>query len=261
MKYGTILKNENFKSDYYEIVFYNPKIAAEARAGQFVHVQIDDISSRMLRRPFSIHDTDKEAGTVTVVYKVVGDGTKRLAQKKAGDCCDLLAALGNSYSDVAADEYPIIIDGGYGAAATYILAKTSPIKGSFLFGARGEQDVILTEKYQKLGWDVRIATNDGSVGKQGFVTDLIKDVIADNPGKKFKFFACGPHPMLIALSKILMQENLAGEISLDHVMCCGIGACFACVVKVNADNEQKWRYARSCSEGPVFDVKEVYLGE
>ena len=172
-----------------------------------------------------------------------------------------MAALGNSYSDVAADEYPIIVDGGYGAAATYLLAKNSPVKGSFLFGARGEKDVILTEKYQKLGFDVKIATNDGSVGKQGLVTDLIKEVIAANPGKKFKFFACGPHPMLIALTKILMNENLDGEISLDHVMCCGIGACFACVVKVNADNEQHWRYARSCSEGPVFNVKEVYIGD
>ena len=261
MKYGTILKNENFKSDYYEIVFYNPEIAAKARAGQFVHVLIDDISSKMLRRPFSIHDTDKQAGTVTVVYKVVGDGTKRLSGKKVGDCCDLLAALGNSYSDVAPDEYPVIIDGGYGAAATYILAKNSPVKGSFLFGARGEKDVILTEKYEKLGFDVKIATNDGSVGHQGLVTDLIQQVVAENPGKKLKFFACGPHPMLIAITKILMKENYDGEISLDHVMCCGIGACFACVVKVNADNEQHWRYARSCSEGPVFNVKEVYIGE
>ena len=121
--------------------------------------------------------------------------------------------------------------------------------------------MILTEKYKDLGFDVRIATNDGSVGRQGLVTDLIKNVITENPGKKLKFFACGPHPMLMALSKLMMQQNLSGEVSLDHVMCCGIGACFACVVKVNADNEQKWRYARSCYEGPVFDVKEVYLGE
>jgi dihydroorotate dehydrogenase electron transfer subunit len=67
--------------------------------------------------------------------------------------------------------------------------------------------------------------------------------------------------MLMAITRILMKENLPGEVSLDHVMCCGIGACFACVVKVNSDNEQRWRYARSCSEGPVFDVKDVYIGE
>lgn len=261
MEFGTILKNENFKSDYYEIIFYHPEIAKKARAGQFVHVLIDSVSSKMLRRPFSIHDTDKEKGTVTLVYKVVGDGTERLAMKKINEQCDLMDALGNAYSDITSDEYPIIVDGGYGAAATYLLAKNSPVKGSFLFGARCEKDVILTEKYHNLGFDVKIATNDGSVGHKGFVTELIEQVLAENSNKKFKFYACGPHPMLIALTKILQAKKFQGEISLDHVMCCGIGACFACVVKTNADNEQGWKYSRSCKEGPVFNVDEVYVGE
>ena len=261
MQPGTILENTNLKGGYFRIHFFHPDIAAAATGGQFVHVKIAAMEANLLRRPFSIHDTDKNNNTVTLVYKVVGKGTEVMSKLKVGDVCDLLGPLGCGYSNIPADTIPVFVAGGYGSAAMYITAKNSPNKGVLMLGARSEADVILNDRYEALGFDSRIATNDGSMGKKGFVTELLDDVLKDYAGKKLRFCACGPHPMLITLSKILQERKLDGEISLDAWMCCGVGSCFGCVVKVNADNEQHWRYARSCKEGPVFNVNEIYTQE
>ncbi len=258
MKTGEIVSNELLKSSYYQVKFYVPEICRTARAGQFVHVQIEEGSANILRRPFSIHDVD-ENGILTVVYKVVGAGTERLSRLRPGVCCDIMGPLGNPYSIPEDDEIPVLVDGGYGVAATYILAKRAKTPGVLLLGARGEDDVILTERYQKAGFDVRVSTNDGSVGHMGFVTELLPQLMKDLQGRKFRIYACGPKPMLFALAKIMQQENIPGEVSLDHVMCCGVGACFGCVVKVKADNPDGWEYARACKDGPVFDAAKVYI--
>ena len=130
--------------------------------------------------------------------------------------------------------------------------------GVLLVGARGDADLILLEDYQAQGTEVRVATNDGSVGTKGFVTVLLEDLLKNSePGKKYRFYACGPTPMLMTAGKMLCDAGREdGELSLDHVMCCGVGACFACVVKVK--DGDSFRYARSCSEGPVFTAGEVY---
>jgi dihydroorotate dehydrogenase electron transfer subunit len=96
------------------------------------------------------------------------------------------------------------------------------------------------------------------VGRKGFVTDLLAPLMPELAGRKVKIYACGPHPMLMALARLMTDAGYDGELSVDHVMCCGVGACFACVVKVKADNEDGWRYARTCREGPVFKAGDVY---
>ena len=149
--------------------------------------------------------------------------------------------------------------GDRGAAATYLITKQLPQRGIFLIGARGEADVLLTDVYREAGYEVQVATNDGSVGTKGFVTVLVEKLLAENPGRKFFFYGCGPHPMLMALAKILNARNQKGELSIDHLMCCGVGACFACVVKVKADTPEGWQYARACTDGPVFNLDTVYV--
>ena len=259
-KNGTILSNTNIKGDYFSIVFYVPEIAKNARAGQFVHVQID--SGRgdwILRRPFSICNADPESGELNVVYKVVGKGTLALSKLTAGTVCDVMGPLGNGFS-VPDDAVPVAVCGGYGAAATFMATHQAKQKGVLLLGARSQDDVILTERYADAGFDVRIATNDGSAGHKGFVTELIDPLLKDYAGKKLFFIACGPHPMLMALAKIMREKDLAGQLSIDHRMCCGVGACFACVIKVNdPGSADGWRFARSCSEGPVFELEDVYI--
>ncbi|MCP3965734.1 MAG: dihydroorotate dehydrogenase electron transfer subunit [Lentisphaerae bacterium] len=261
MKKGEIVTNSILKDEYYQVQFYVPEICRETRPGQFVHVKIANLRDRILRRPFSISDVSED-GLLTVVYKVVGEGTKVLAELKPGEVCDLMGPLGNPFSVPAEDEFPVIVAGGYGSAATYLLAERAPTKGVLLLGARSQNDLILTDKFAAAGFDVRTSTNDGSEGYKGFVTELIPQVLEENQGKKIRFYGCGPTPMLLALAKILQDKGYNdGELSLDHLMCCGVGACFACVVKIKDDNPDGWRYARTCKEGPVFKASDVYVGE
>ena len=254
---GEILENNRLKGDYFLVRFHAPEICAKARAGQFVHVRINDHGDRILRRPFSIHDCAGE--TLSLVYKVVGHGTKELSELAPGAVCDLLGPLGVGFSDPVPGMTPVLVAGGYGAAATYLLTKQVPQRGLFLLGARSESDVLLTEKYEKAGYEVRVATNDGSMGYHGFVTGLVEQLLAEKPDGKFFFYGCGAHPMLMALAKLLRAHHQPGELSIDHLMCCGIGACFACVVKVKADTPTGWTYARACADGPVFNLDSVYV--
>ena len=173
-----IKKNEALKSGYRRIVFDAPEIAAKARGGQFVHVRITPLRDRILRRPFSISNADPASGELTVVYKVVGLGTAELARMRAGESCRILGPLGNAYTQPAADTFPILAAGGYGTAALYLTAKNAPRKGILLLGARTKDDLILVEDFEKLGFEVRIATNDGSAGHKGFVTELLDGALA-----------------------------------------------------------------------------------
>jgi len=254
-----ICQNQQLKGGYFRIIFDAPEIARKAGAGQFVHVRIGENSDPLLRRPFSIHDADGETGKLAVVYKVVGKGTEILSHMGKGDCCDLMGPLGNGYSPPEESEFPVIVAGGYGSAAAYLLAKHAKSHGALLLGAQSEADVILDDCYESCGFELHIATNDGSRGTKGLVTDLIDPLLAAHPEAKFRFYACGPNPMLIALAKLLEEKHLSGEISMDHLMCCGIGACFSCVVKLK--DGDTWRYARSCSEGPVFRACDIYTGK
>lgn len=259
MQNGEIISNEALQPGYFSVDFFVPEICEQAKPGQFVHVKIDAGGERILRRPFSIHNVTAD-GRLTVVYKVVGSGTGKLAEMRPGAVCDLMGPLGRPFTPPPPDTVPVLVVGGYGAAATYLLAKHAVTPGVVLLGARGAADVLLRDKYEKCGFEVRVSTNDGSIGHRGLVTDLIPPLLEELGGRKLKFYACGPHPMLIALAKIIQSQGLKGELSLDHLMCCGVGACFACVVKVRDDGPDGWRYARSCYEGPVFDANDIYTG-
>jgi len=255
---GKILRNIAIKGDFRLIEFQSPEIAAKVLPGQFAHIKIHELRDRVLRRPFSIYDTDKN-GRLSVVFKVVGEGTGILAGLKEGATCNIIGPLGKPFSLPESGKTPVIIAGGYGCAATYILAKKSP-SGIILIGARNEGELILVKEFESLGFEVRISTDDGSAGKKGLVTDLLKALIKEKKDRLgyLSFYGCGPHGMLTAAGKIIASAGLDGELSMDHLMCCGIGACFACVQKIkDKSSPEGWRYARTCKEGPVFKVSDV----
>ena len=169
-----------------------------------------------------------------------------------------MGPLGKGYPMPSVDETPILVAGGYGSAAILPLAERSAEKGVLLLGARSSADIILTEEYENAGYEVRLATQDGSLGRRGLVTELLDGALADAK-KTPVLYACGPTPMLMALGKIAVEKNVKCYLSLDQHMCCGIGACFACVVKVkDPSSPDGWRYSRSCKEGPVYTADEVY---
>ncbi|MBO5667744.1 MAG: dihydroorotate dehydrogenase electron transfer subunit [Lentisphaeria bacterium] len=252
-----IISNSRMHGDYFRAVFDAPEIAPTSNPGQFVHIRIDNRLDTMLRRPFSIHNA--ENGRLTIVYKVVGKGTSALAGLPEGTLCDIIGPCGKGFSRPADDVIPVAVCGGYGAAATFMLTRQSKNGGVLLLGARSEKDLLLTGEYAQAGFQVKIATDDGSAGIKGRVTDLFPELLEEYKGKKLFFYGCGPHPMLMALARLLREKALDGELSVDHIMCCGVGACFGCVVKVNDHaHPGEWMYARSCADGPVFKLADIY---
>ena len=250
-----IISNYNIKGKYYRIDFMSEKIAGIVKPGQFAHVQIKNMGDRLFRRPFSIFDVSSD-GVLSIIYKVVGYGTGVLSGLKEGETCDILGPLGNSYSISEIGETPIIVAGGYGAASTYLLAKKSSKKGKALLGARDKDELILCDEYKALGFDVEVATDDGSCGHYGPVTDLLAPLLKETG---VKIYGCGPNPMMHAMAKLLKGTSQIAELSLDENMCCGVGACFGCVVKMIAKNDKGWEYKKSCNEGPIFKSNEIYL--
>ena len=247
---------------YRTLVFKAPQIAAAVVPGQFVHVKVPRLDDASLRRPFSVFDADAGAGTLTVLYKIVGRGTEALAKELAGAEVEVIGPLGFGFP-VACDGVPLLVGGGYGVAPLYFLAKRLIEKGlkekPVLFvGGRTKADLLAVDKFIELGVDVRTATNDGSEGTMGFVTapldaELVK---LRSDGRSFEFFTCGPDGLLKAVSDRALATGAKGWISMDRHMICGVGACFACIQKLKRPNGEVWN-ARCCVNGPVFKAEEI----
>ena len=254
---GTVLCNTRLQGDYFRLELSLPEIASLAQAGQFVHIRIPDLEGHILRRPFSIFDTDPTAGRLAILYKVVGVGTARLSRVPQGVTLDVLGPVGRPFSPLpeSRSRKSVIVAGGYGCAATFLLAKNAQQPPTVLIGGRTAGDILLADEYAGLGCEVHLSTDDGSMGFHGRVTSLLEKIHASAPF--FWLAACGPVPMLKTLAGLMPRLGIAGELSLDQAMCCGVGACFACVTKVKADNEQGWTYSRICAEGPVYPAESL----
>ena len=221
------------------------KLAKDAHPGQFVAVYPKS-ESTLLPRPISICETDKDEGTLRLVYRVAG---------KAGDALDLLGVLGNGFPvDKAKGKRVFLMGGGIGIPPLLELAKAVDGRKQILLGYRNK-DLFLEEDMAKYG-DVYVATEDGSVGTKGNVMDIIRahalqaDVI----------MACGPMPMLRAIKAYAAEEKIEAYISLEERMACGVGACLGCVCKTTrVDAHSHVHNARICTEGPVFEAGEVEI--
>jgi dihydroorotate dehydrogenase electron transfer subunit len=157
----------------------------------------------------------------------------------------------------AGGEIPLLVAGGYGMAAMFLLAQRSPQKGIVFVGGRRKVDILCEKDFAEIGWEVRVATEDGSHGEKGLVTQPLLAEIRNSKFeiRNFKVFACGPTPMLKAVGQIAEDFNLPAELSMDEHMCCGVGTCLTCVIKVKSGESRE--YQRTCTEGPVFDSREI----
>jgi dihydroorotate dehydrogenase electron transfer subunit len=209
----------------------------------------------------------KEPEGIEVVYKVVGKGTSILQKKKEGDEVEILGPLGNGYRLDDWEGDFIFVAGGIGVAAFYCLAKrirerSRNASGITLFyGGRSREDIICLDDFTDLKVDIITATEDGSLGSRGLVTDLFKKDIQEKKRSKPRVFACGPGAMLREVVLIAEQKGMSCQVSLEKEMACGFGICLGCVTKkwnnAEGDKELSWRYARVCKEGPVFDSREL----
>ncbi len=254
-----IISNERSTDDYFRLVVHAPDIAGLVQPGQFAHVRILPMKDALLRRPFSIFQVGED--TFSILYKSVGKGTRVLSQMTAGQEVGVIAPLGHGFTvPESGGPVPLLVAGGYGMAAMYLLAERSPQKGIVFVGGRRRIDILCEEEFEAIGWEVRATTEDGSHGQKGLVTEpLVSELREQTAGRKI--FACGPNPMLRAVGKIAEEHEVPAELSVDEHMCCGVGVCLTCVIKVRSENEDGWAYQRTCTEGPVFDARDVIREE
>jgi dihydroorotate dehydrogenase electron transfer subunit len=248
----SIVSNERDVDHYHRLVVAAPGIAPRVQPGQFAHVRVLPMREALLRRPFSIYQVEGDA--ISILYKVVGRGTEVLSRMRPGDSLSALGPLGHGFRLPARGEFPLLVAGGYGMAALYLLARRSPVKGIVFVGGRRKIDILCEREFAEIGWEVRVATEDGSHGVKGLVTEPLQAELSHQAAKR-ALFACGPTPMLRAVARIAEQFSVQAELSMDEPMCCGVGVCLTCVIPVKT--EGGWEYQRTCTEGPVFDSRTI----
>jgi dihydroorotate dehydrogenase electron transfer subunit len=258
--------------------FHAPHLANGSRAGQFVHVRTGDLSGLVLRRPFSINTADVASGVMTIHFRTIGRGTEWLTRLRPGDSLDVLGPLGRPFEVDPRSRHLLLVAGGLGMAGVRMLADEAIRAGrqvTLLFGAASAREVypssLLPDEVEYV-----VATDDGSLGHSGFVTELV----AEYEGWADQAFACGPQPMLAALARLaatrrgrlgvakLGRKRGAGrpdaagsavarrkaflQVSMEQNMGCAVGACLGCVVMGASGTPQ-----RVCREGPVFAAEEI----
>ncbi len=252
----SIVSNERDTDAYFRLVVRAPQITPLIQPGQFAHVRILPLKDALLRRPFSIFQVNDD--TFSILYKTIGKGTDALSRMCAGEEASVIAPLGHGFTvPKEGGEIPLLVAGGYGMAAMYLLAQRSPQKGIVFVGGRKRVDILCEKEFAELGWDVRVTTEDGSHGEKGLVTQpLLAELQTPNSKLRTpKLYACGPTGMLKAVGKIAEDFNVPAELSMDEHMCCGVGVCLTCVIPVKTG--ESWEYQRTCTEGPVFDSREI----
>ena len=210
------------------------------REGQFVNIKLDGF---YLRRPISVCDC--EGDRLTLIFKVVGDGTKVMSKAKVGEKFLILTGLGNGYNLAKSGHAPLLIGGGAGVPPMYLAAKKLVAKGitpTVILGFNTADEVFYKDEFETLGCKVLITTADGSVGIKGFVTNAMAEL------EYTYFYTCGPEPMLKAVYNASATD---GEFSFEERMGCGFGACMGCSC------ETKYGYKRICRDGPVLMKEEI----
>ncbi|HAH86709.1 MAG TPA: dihydroorotate dehydrogenase electron transfer subunit [Armatimonadetes bacterium] len=257
-----IISQEEAGRRTHKLVLRAPELAGACAPGQFVHVLCGTYHDPLLRRPISVHNADVKEGTITLLYEVKGRGTALLAAKRPGEYANVFGPLGRGFNLPNTCGSPILLlGGGIGSAPLYFLARRiSETVGcqtsTFMLGAQNCDSMVCREEFAALGPDIRLATDDGSLGCRGFVTELFAEYLASSESSTPPLvYACGPTPMLKAVALIANKHNLPCQVSLEAKMACGVGACMSCVVRVKDGGGEK--YVRCCKEGPVFDAKEV----
>ena len=254
MQHATVIAQEELCPGIFSLWLAAPQVAAEASAGQFVSLYSHS-DSRMLPRPISLCEIDRENGSIRLVYRVAGAGTEDFSQMKAGDTIDVMGPLGNGFplSVCKNDTRVLLIGGGIGIPPMLETAKALEGRAAI---AAGYRDTLFLQKELEQAGRLAVATEDGSAGARGTVLDAIRK----NGIEADVIFACGPKPMLKAVREYARQHGIACWLSLEERMACGIGACLACVTRTTeTDEHSRVKNARICKEGPVFRAEDIEL--
>lgn len=253
-----IVGNKELFPRVYKMVIISPSAAETAVPGQFLHIRCSEGFSPLLRRPISISGVHTDEGTVEIIYRVVGEGTKWLSKRAPGYDLDILGPLGHGFPLPATGANPVLVGGGLGVAPLLFLAqRIAELRDANLslpracIGFSTAEEVYGVEELKAAKFDIHVTTDDGTYGKKGFPTDLLQEDIKSGD----ILYACGPLPLLSKVASIGRQRNIAAYISLEERMACGIGACIGCSVKSEGEG-----YLKVCKDGPVFEAGQVILG-
>ncbi len=234
-----IRSNEALTDSVYKMVLVGDT-SDITNCGQFINIKLDGF---YLRRPISICDYDDFS--ITIIYKVVGEGTEVMSKMNAGEKLDVLCGLGNGFDTSKSSDKPVLIGGGVGVPPMYNLCKKLINEGkkvTVILGFNKKDEIFYEDEFKKLGADVKVTTVDGSYGIKGFVTDALKDT------EYSYFFTCGPMPMFKAIEATI---TTSGQYSFEERMGCGFGACMGCSCKTKYGNK------RICKDGPVLEREEI----
>jgi dihydroorotate dehydrogenase electron transfer subunit len=236
--------------DCYKIILSVPQ-RLDIKPGQFAHIKIG--IEPLVRRPFTIYDFSNRE--VTLLVKLVGQGTRQLCRKKCGEGVGFLGPLGNGFSINSKANNHIIVAGGIGIAPFYLLAKRL-IKNNhnvrLLFGAKNKGQLYALDDFESMSIPIDITTEDGSLGKKGVVSELLEGYLK----KRTQIYACGPEGMLKVVYQMARRRKISCHVCLERMVVCGFGACGSCVIKVKL-NRGNFRYSRICVEGPVYQAERV----
>lgn len=247
---ANIIRQEMIGTDIYSMVIEAKDIAMQAKPGQFVDLYSAD-GSKLLPRPISLCEIDREAGTLRLVYRIAGKGTAEFSKLTAGHTIDVLGPLGNGFN--LEDGKAILIGGGIGIPPMLQLAKELKCEKSIVLGYRDEE--FLSEEFAPYG-QVYKSSDNGAIGVKGTVMDAIKEYGIEGT----HIYACGPTPMLRAIHQYALENGIRAQLSLEERMACGVGACLACVCKSKeVDHHSNVNNKRVCKDGPVFYAEEVEL--
>ena len=279
-----IVSNKRMTENCWRVVLDSPQIASEVKPGQFIHVKAGGKSGPLFRRPFSAFRRVPLKGDhlgAEIIYKVIGAGTRVMTGLRKGDTLDLIGPLGHGFELDRSKSVQVVVAGGTGAACLFLLSEEISKAGlplKVLLGADTKSSLLLKKEYAALKGEVMVSTDDGTFGFHGFVTQMLEK--AFNEGKISRdcmIYSSGPEPMLKALASICKTNHIPAQVSVERHMMCGIGACLACVCKVDPNHIPEKRdlgsshrqfisgkefgYGLVCQDGPVFDIDEVIFDD
>lgn len=255
-----ILANEQVAQDHYLLRCVCPEIAESALPGQFIHVLISQKSALLLRRPFTIYTVEDDQ--ITILYQRIGAGTDVLSHLNCGDLVRVMGPLGNSFCIPPNLDPAIVVGGGAGIASLMLHAaalRKLGVRTLGLVGSINAARLLTVEDLGAIDVETYISTDDGSIGHHGFVTEVLTQILEQPQVYELHnpvVYACGPHGMLRAVTKISRSYRVPTQLAMENRMGCAMGVCLGCVCKIRT-SDGGFEYQRVCTEGPVFDAEDI----
>ncbi len=249
-----IVRMDRLTDDIVRMVLKSGRLAESAKPGQFVNLRCGDSLAAYLRRPISICDVHAGDGTVDIVFQIRGAGTEILSRLKPGDTADLMGPLGTPFMPVRPGGSVIAVGGGIGSFPLLYLLRSMPeVRRTVLLGFRNADSVVLEESFASVSESLGLATDDGSKGHAGFVTELLAERLKTE--RPDCVYVCGPMPMMRIVVGLCTEKDIPVQVSMEQRMGCGVGACLVCACKKKDVDD--FTYTHVCKEGPVFNGRDI----